>query len=333
MRKRPGCSARSLSKFFFLLVFFSFTAQASRWVVNTDHSEIFFRVPYLSVSHVTGRFTRFQGELLFSEGKTVPGEVRLAIETSSIETGRPMRDGHLRSEEFLKARSHPKIVFESKNLSSQGKTLRAQGTLLLAGEKKPFTVEFSLGPAVTDTWNKASRFAEFRAKLNRKDFGLGWNKTLPGDQYLVGEEVEFWGNLQLQKAGMTTVSSQHMIPDTPSIRERERINRGEAIETSKEAASVSVLPPEVSVPVKGIMVPPDKVQAAKEKPLLWWISFSFLGLLGFLASIGIGIFIKDWVSKISPRYGEDRFLGLLTDALTIAVVFAYAVALWEVGWG
>lgn len=219
------------------LFFFLSLAQAADWVTNRDHSEIHFQVPYMGVSELTGRFNEFTGKVHFSEDDKKILGLEVQISASSIDTGNKMRDGHLKSGDFLKSQEHPTIVFKSRQIVSMSKgRFKASGGMTIKGITKPASIEFSTSEVVKDTWGYKNRFVKFKSSLNRKDYQINWNKTLDGQQFLVGDEVSFWGTFQLQPATTTTPNSKHMIPDTKYIRQRdsERINN----EKSKDEESV-----------------------------------------------------------------------------------------------
>ncbi len=99
----------------FLLIFISETTHAQKWAINEDHSEVFFSVPYLKISEVTGRFQRFKGELTLNNNNG-PIHLILSIDVDSIETGNKMRDGHLKGNDFLQKARYPKITFSSRSI-------------------------------------------------------------------------------------------------------------------------------------------------------------------------------------------------------------------------
>lgn len=313
----------------------SFSASAITWQINKDHSELFFQVPYLTVSEVTGRFNKFSGKADFPEGKRIPSHILISVETDSLDTGNRQRDGHLKSQEFLKTKTHPQMIFESRSISElKPGQLRAQGTLSLGGVTKPFALNFELTDPRKDTWNYESRFARFRSKINREEFRIVWNKTLTDNKYLVGEEISFWGTFQLQPVNSSTPSSKHMIPDTKYIRKREKLNRGEIsqVDVSKPGSTASVektnphvrLAPEVNA---------KEISDIRGRTS-WQVAFWTLGMFGFMACIIIGLYTKKIVSEHWPeKYAEGGLFGLLTDSVTIPLFLIYALTFWEVGWG
>jgi polyisoprenoid-binding protein YceI len=212
--------------FTFALLSFQITAFASTWVINKDHSEMMFQVPYLTVSELTGRFNSFEGSALYTDDLKKIQEVSLRIQTSSIDTGNKLRDGHLKGADFFESQTYPEMIFNSTSVSMvRPGVYKAQGNLTIKKVTKPVTMEFTTTETVKDTWGYENKFVKFRSVMSRKDFNINWNKTLDDQKYLVGDVVTFWGVFQIQPKEAKTPQSKHMIPDTEYIREREKLNR------------------------------------------------------------------------------------------------------------
>jgi polyisoprenoid-binding protein YceI len=52
---------------------------------------------------------------------------------------------------------------------------------------------------VKDPWGNFRRGATGTARINRKDFGIVWNKTLEAGGVVVGEEVDIYVEVELIK--------------------------------------------------------------------------------------------------------------------------------------
>lgn len=318
--------------FILFLILFNSSWASENWRTNQDHSEILFQIPYLKLSEVTGRFEKFSGLMILDGGK--PTEVKLSIDADSLNTGNKLRDSHLKGEDFLKSRQFPEIVFVAQEIKSQGEGFEASGRLSFIGKSHPLKIQFSLSNEVSDTWSKKSRFVKFNFILSRKELGLEWNKTLPGEEFLLGDKIRIWGSLQLQPIGQLTHSTKHMIPDTPYAREREKILRGEKAESDFSSSRTNKLP-ETS-PAELPLVQKSAQSGAKDSrdSVLWWVAFGVLGLLGFFSTIIISVAFKKWIhQRTKKNHSETGPLGLLSDLFVILIVFIYAVSLWEVGWG
>ncbi|MES2526130.1 MAG: YceI family protein [Bdellovibrionota bacterium] len=320
--------------FFFLHPSYTF---ATNWKINRDHSEIFFEIPYLQVSEITGRFNEYDGHVSFSDKGNLPDEISIKVKTASLDSGNRQRDGHLKSQDFLKAQTHPEITFTSQMITHVGgEKYRAQGVLSVAGVANPFVIDFTMTPAVKDTWNFENRFVKFRSEFSRKDFRIVWNKTLADNKYLVGDMITIWGTFQLQPAGVKTPTSKHMIPDTAYIRDREKLNRGEEVQPTNVIPLPSPMVTHHKSPIVVTRATDSTISSRKDNrgTGTWWMSLGVLGLFGFLGSIMFGIYTKKMVSdKYPAKYRESSLLGLLTDAVAVFIILIYAVAFWELGWG
>lgn len=330
-----------LARWALAFLMFPIGVRAETLVLNQDHTELLFKVAYLGGSEVTGRFERIQGELDLDD-RGNPRTLSVLVDAKSINTANRMRDGHLRSNDFLNVPTYRQIVFSSGKISRlKAGNYEATGLLDLRGVRRPLTLRFELtGSDLKDTWGHESRFAHFKGSIRRQDFGMHWNKTLENNLLLVGDTVEFWGTFQLQAKGKVTPTSQHMIPDTAYIREREKFNRGEITRAQLEskfpalALGSSAVPPPLprTPPARALEPAPSGVDPRSD--LWWWVCFTFLGLIGFCASVAALIWLKEkYAEKMDERYKEEGLHGNLADFVGILLFFVYTLAYWYVGWG
>ncbi len=170
-------------------------AQAGDYVIDTAHSDVSFQVRHLA-SKVRGSFNTFDGSFSFDPAKPEKAAGKIVIKTESIDTNHKKRDAHLRSADFFEVEKHPEMTYVIKGGKKQGDKYVLTGDLTMRGVTKsvPLTVTY-LGEQ-TDPWgNKASAF-NASTKINRKDFGLNWNKALEAGGFLVGDDIEIEINLE-----------------------------------------------------------------------------------------------------------------------------------------
>jgi len=155
-------------------------ALASTWSIDQDHSNVGFSIRHLMVSNVKGSFSRFSGTLDLGDRDFTASKVSASIEAASINTNVQKRDDHLRGPDFFDVEKYPTITFVSKRWSRtpEGK-LKVAGSLTMHGVTKdivltaePFTKE------IRDAWGKIRRATTAKARINRQDFGITWNKAL-----------------------------------------------------------------------------------------------------------------------------------------------------------
>lgn len=220
------------------LLLFPLISWSVAWHVNKDHSEILFQVTYMNVSELTGRFQDFNGKMeMDANGGPVSMEVN--ITSKSIDTGNKMRDGHLKDNDFLQSDYYPVITFKSTSVKKiKSSHYRVSGPLTIKGKTKTTEFDVMFSPVMKDTWGYENTFVKFTSKLNRKDFNIVWNKTLDGQQFLVGDEITVKGTFQMQPESAKTPNSKHMIPDTDAIRERDLKRRKEESSFSRKLRSI-----------------------------------------------------------------------------------------------
>jgi polyisoprenoid-binding protein YceI len=162
------------------------------WAIDASHASVDFAVRHLGISTVRGKFTKISGTVEESaDGASLWG-VDLTIDAGSIDTGEPQRDDHLRSPDFLDAARYPTIAFRSTRVTPQGAgRYLVTGDLSMRGATHPLTLEVETSSPITDPWGNTRAAASGAGKLNRKEWGLTWNKILELGALAVGDEVRF----------------------------------------------------------------------------------------------------------------------------------------------
>jgi polyisoprenoid-binding protein YceI len=191
MLKRRGQSWRVL----FLLgaaVWFPLVvhAEPARWDVDPDHSTIEFRVTHMVVSKTTGRFMDYVGFIdMDAEAGTVKA-IEATIKTGSVNTNHEKRDAHLRNADFFDVEHYPTMTFKMKSYKKTEEGYTAAGDLTLRGVTKEITLVGHYNGATKDPSGHTRAGFNAEGKLNRKDFGMVWNKTLDSGGLVVGDEVQ-----------------------------------------------------------------------------------------------------------------------------------------------
>jgi len=161
------------------------------WKLDPAHSSAEFKVRHMMISNVKGTFSGLSGALQLDETDRTHSTVEASIDVSTISTGDPQRDGHLKSGDFFDAVQFPSITFKSTNIDSTGGAdYEATGDLTIRGVSQPVTFKVEdLSTPAKDPWGNQRIGLSATTKINRKDFGLGWNAALETGGVLVGEDV------------------------------------------------------------------------------------------------------------------------------------------------
>jgi len=195
-----------MKRFIFLIVltlFFTFPvlSQAATWQIDPDHSSFQFKVRHLMVSNVKGDFTKVKGAVTMDDKDISNLNVELTIDAASVNTGHAQRDEHLRGADFFDVAKYPTILFVSKKVMKDGPDrLKVTGDLTIHGVTREVAVNVE-GPTqeVKDPRGNFRRGAAGTARINRKDFGLIWNRALETGGVVVGEDVDIFVEIELIK--------------------------------------------------------------------------------------------------------------------------------------
>ena len=164
---------------------------ASTWQIDPDHSNIQFKVRHLMVSNVKGVFHKVSGMAEIDDQDMTRSRVSVTIETASVDTGVAKRDDDLRSANFFDVTRYPTMTFVSRKIVKTGTdSFKVTGDLSIHGVTREVVLDVD-GPtaAVKDPWGGMRRGATATTKINRKDFGLTYNKVLETGGVVVGDDV------------------------------------------------------------------------------------------------------------------------------------------------
>jgi polyisoprenoid-binding protein YceI len=165
---------------------------AGTYNVDASHSNVGFKVKHLMISNVTGKFDNFSGKFVYDEKtktlKSLEGEVSVA----SINTEDDKRDAHLKSADFFDQANNPTLTYKLEKI--EGDT--AYGKLTIRGITKDVKLDFEDNGTAVDPWGNTRVGLELTGKINRKDFGLNWNKALEAGGVLVDETVKL--NIEIE---------------------------------------------------------------------------------------------------------------------------------------
>lgn len=165
-------------------------ALASSWQIDSQQSKATFSVKHMMISTVKGSFSKLEGTVDYDGKNLKEAKVQASIDVDSIDTNSKQRDDHLRSKDFFNSKKYPKIKFTSKKITEREQGFDIEGDLTIHGVTKPVTL--NAGKLVTlgndsQTPNKIAATAT--SQINRKDFGMTFNKQLDNGGAMVGDEV------------------------------------------------------------------------------------------------------------------------------------------------
>jgi len=187
------------------------TALQTNWKVDPLHSELSFNIKYLTISVVTGFIQEF--DLNVQTTGNDFGEVTelyLKADMMSLMTNHGPRDEHLKSPDFFDVEKHRYVQFQGTAFQKQGQTppsllaayrrdYKLHGHLLIKDISRPIVLDGGFGGLVTDPDGHKCAGFSVKAKISRKEFGLGWGGLTAAGKLILADEVDIVGNIQLIK--------------------------------------------------------------------------------------------------------------------------------------
>jgi polyisoprenoid-binding protein YceI len=178
-----------MRSFVALAVLVALPAAASTWDIDPFHTESSFLVKHMMVSNVRGQFGKTTGVVQQDDKDITKSKVEITIDTNTIDTRVAKRDAHLKSPDFFDVEKFPTITFKSTKVTKgEGNNLKVDGDLTIHGVTKPVVVNVEYTPETLGN-GKTLRGFTATTKVNRKDFGLNWNKAIEAGGVMVGEEA------------------------------------------------------------------------------------------------------------------------------------------------
>ncbi len=164
----------------------------SAWTIDSAHSAAQFSVRHMMVSNVRGEFGKLSGTAVYDPANPGAASVEATIDATTISTREPRRDEHLKSPDFFDTAKYPTITFKSKKVEPVGEGhLKVTGDLTMKGVTKEVILDVTgLNAQVKDQRGTARVGASATTRLNRKDFGVSWNRALDSGGVVVGDEVD-----------------------------------------------------------------------------------------------------------------------------------------------
>lgn len=175
-------------------------AAPTTYEIDRAHSSILFKIRHL-LTKTPGQFKQFSGTVTVDPEKRDTVEATATIDAGSVDTDEAKRDQHLRGADFFDVAAHPTITFSGSKLTdvnadrTKGKL---EGTLTIRGIAKPVVLDVEWFGTVSDPWGNTKAAFTGTGKINRKDFGIVYNKALDNGGLLIGDEVEFEINVEAQ---------------------------------------------------------------------------------------------------------------------------------------
>jgi polyisoprenoid-binding protein YceI len=115
-------------------------AQSATYAVDPTHTFVTFEAKHFGTSTIRGRFDKKDGSVTLDKtAKTGSGTIN--IDMTSVSTGVPALDGHLKKDDFFNAEKFPTAKFVATKFNFDGAKVKTiDGTLTLRDKTNPVTL-------------------------------------------------------------------------------------------------------------------------------------------------------------------------------------------------
>ncbi len=174
------------------------------WKIDPTHTEASFQVRHF-FSKVRGVFHEIEGTIVYDTTDASAIKVDALVKVASVDTGNEKRDGHLQAADFFDAEKNPTLSFKSTSVKPVAKgRYKLTGDLTMRGVTKQvtFDAEFFGSSAISMGGQARGSKAGFAATttVNRKDFGINWNRALDNGGTVLDDSVTIVLNVEADKA-------------------------------------------------------------------------------------------------------------------------------------
>jgi polyisoprenoid-binding protein YceI len=165
-------------------------AAATTFTVDPGHSDVSFQIRHL-MSKVRGVFRDVSGTIVRDDQDASKSSVVLTIQAASIDTRNASRDQDLRGPNFFDVARFPVITFESSRVEKTSDSeYRVTGQLTMHGISKQITLPVTFDGQMKDPSGTVRAGYSLATRLDRKEFGINWNRALDNGGYLLSDEVD-----------------------------------------------------------------------------------------------------------------------------------------------
>jgi polyisoprenoid-binding protein YceI len=179
----------------------------TKWILDSTHSELGFKIKHLMISNVSGSFKNFSAEVITDETDFGKAQINLSAEMASISTNNEQRDAHLLNSDFFEVEKYPELKFKSTKVEKvDSDTFTLHGELTMKGVTKPVKLNVEYNGLTKDPWGGERAGFFVTGKINRSDWGVNFNGVLETGGVMLSEEVKINSEIQLVKQAVSVAA-------------------------------------------------------------------------------------------------------------------------------
>lgn len=174
-------------------------AESSDWTIDTPHAAASFSVKHMMLSNVSGSFGKITGTVKYDGKHLDKASVEATVDATSVNTRDEHRDEHLKSPDFFDTAKYPTITFKSTKIEPGKDGFKIAGDLTIHGVTKSVVLNAEPLSAPVKAHGSLHIGTSATTTVNRKDFGLNFNKTLDNGGAIVGDSVKITLDIEIKQ--------------------------------------------------------------------------------------------------------------------------------------
>jgi len=166
-------------------------AAPETYTMDNNHTFPSFSYSHFGYTTQTSRFNKTTGTVVLDKAAKT-ASVNVVIDTTSVDTGSPLFNGHIQGEDFLSTAKYPTATFKSTKVTFDGdKPTSIDGDLTLKGVTKPVTLKVTnYQLMVNPMLKKEALGANATTTVKRSDFNAGKYAPYVGDEVTINIAIE-----------------------------------------------------------------------------------------------------------------------------------------------
>jgi len=160
------------------------SASAATYKIDPRHTQVFFTYAHNEYSNLSGRLNEVSGTLEFDPAKVGASSISIELPLSSLSTGVPGLDDHMKSADFFDAEKFPTASFKSTSVKVKDAShFDLGGELTIKGVTKPATFAVTVNHTGENPRRKTPMAGfDATATIKRSEFGVDNMLGVTGDE-------------------------------------------------------------------------------------------------------------------------------------------------------
>lgn len=164
---------------------------AQTYTIDAGHSSVQINVERFGVVDVVGRFKTVVGSIFYNPEDTSATTAKATIMVESYDANNKGGEEAVKSPAFLDATQFPEITFISKNTITKDNQNYLVGDLTIHGVTNEIELPYTIkGPLLDLPTQKQSIAFKAAITIDRQDYGISFNKTLPNGTLIVANDID-----------------------------------------------------------------------------------------------------------------------------------------------